>query len=412
MARKILFSITVLIGFAHSLISGNIYESVMLNDGSILKGYISQQRPGEDFTFMSEEAVMFTSGKDIISIEAKEKNINDLSPEWKMWAEKNNTLKGSGENRTLTLHDITFKNNHTVEVRLLEKGETVKYLELSPRSYSFKWDALKVIIKEKRTPLMLTGVIDFVELTNNQVHEGQIVEQIPGKSIKILKSDGLVEAIDLLSVIKTKIIKLNPYQNLFEQVPLLDIIQLNNGKEIKGLIVERNIADREEDCFLTVQYEDDAKEKILTKAVKEYRRIPNVNYKPEWDILLQEGEILINNIVARKIELNDMKQVGFSIPDNSPKIVIDKGFLTQGIIVNANLAEKDQDKNIFVIETRQYQWTEKTSVTGFTFMDIIYPSTIERSINNMTKLVFRVEKQGLYVLYLKDQKKAVLFEIK
>jgi len=107
-----------------------------------------------------------------------------------------------------------------------------------------------------------------------------------------------------------------------------------------------------------------------------------------------------------------MKQVGFSIPDNSPKIVIDKGFLTQGIIVNANLAEKDQDKNIFVIETRQYQWTEKTSVTGFTFMDIIYPSTIERSINNMTKLVFRVEKQGLYVLYLKDQKKAVLFEIK
>lgn len=57
-----------------------------------------------------------------------------------------------------------------------------------------------MIKRYERSALDLTGVIDVVELCSGNVLEGQIIEQLPGKQVRLLGNDGIVEVIDLKQI--------------------------------------------------------------------------------------------------------------------------------------------------------------------------------------------------------------------
>ena len=67
------------------------------------------------------------------------------------------------------------------KVRILEKGEVIKYLDFTPNSYYLDWKDIQAIKRAPRATTDLTGLIDVVALRTGEKYEGQIIEQIPGR---------------------------------------------------------------------------------------------------------------------------------------------------------------------------------------------------------------------------------------
>lgn len=103
------------------------------------------QRPGKNFSFTAEQAIIFMPGKDTKSIVDHDINIKHLSPTWIKWAEENDAFIGIGDNRILTLSDIVTDKNTINRVRILEKGAKIKYLDMNNSSYSLNWDTIAVV---------------------------------------------------------------------------------------------------------------------------------------------------------------------------------------------------------------------------------------------------------------------------
>ena len=63
----------------------------------------------------------------------------NLPPEWKEWAEENNKYIDNAGVKQLELVTLEFKNSVYSKVFILEKGSLVKFIDLSPNRYTFKW---------------------------------------------------------------------------------------------------------------------------------------------------------------------------------------------------------------------------------------------------------------------------------
>ena len=102
--KALLFGFALIAGLATASAQDNL--TVVLKDGTELTGFISRQRPGENFTFSTSKAVVLLPNKDVKSIVDNEVKFTSLSPEWQKWAEDNDAYDGVGNNRTLRLSDI------------------------------------------------------------------------------------------------------------------------------------------------------------------------------------------------------------------------------------------------------------------------------------------------------------------
>ena len=209
------------------------YETVVLKNGSVLEGYISVQHPGKDIIFFAEKATVYIPVKQVKSVLEYDIEIETLSDPWKAWVGDNpllvKTVRGS---KFLQMTDIIlvetplYSNWNVVprKVRILEKGEVIKYLDFTPNSYYLDWKDIQAIKRAPRATTDLTGLIDVVALRTGEKYEGQIIEQIPGERIRLLKNDGIVEVINAGQIAFQQKKKLNPNQSLFEQSPLLDVV--------------------------------------------------------------------------------------------------------------------------------------------------------------------------------------------
>ena len=54
----------------------------------------------------------------------------------------------------------------------------------------------------------LSGTVDKIELHSDEILSGQIIEQVPGKFIRLLKDDGMVEVISSDKIVTQKKVKL------------------------------------------------------------------------------------------------------------------------------------------------------------------------------------------------------------
>ena len=167
--KALLFGFALIAGLATASAQDNL--TVVLKDGTELTGFISRQRPGENFTFSTSKAVVLLPNKEVKSIVDNEVKLNALSPEWQKWAEDNDAFDGVGNNRTLLLSDIITNKGAINRVRVLEKGAKVRYLELSPSTYSLNWDTIEIVRAEKRPKLLLSGINRRYKLASGMEYE-------------------------------------------------------------------------------------------------------------------------------------------------------------------------------------------------------------------------------------------------
>jgi hypothetical protein len=399
-----------------AMAADNYFEKIVLKNGSELEGYTSVQRPGEGLTFSSSRAVICLTKEIVSSIDSHDVPLSQLPAYWKEWAEKNEAYNGAGDGRTLSLCDIHTKERVVNNVRLISNGVIVKYLELSPNTYTLRWDSVKVVDRPKRDKTMLSGLNYVVQYVGGIDVEGQCIEQQPGKTLSILTGKNLTEVINVDKITKQRIVPVNPNQSLFQQSALSDEILLKNGSTVKGIITETNYGQNDADNNIVVTNETNVPQMVMIKDIAEYRKVPNSKYQPLSDKLLSVGELLMND---QKVRLTAVKEESINgsrvvvLQTDTCKIPLKFETLKGSLVFEANFGSETPD--VVLLPANKYT-QKKTTYTGFSYEDLVkksIPSTsTETSVNKTTKIVFPLKKAGPYLLFFTKKNKVAFLDIK
>lgn len=394
-----------------------IVQKIYLKDGSVLSGYIQKQDDNGNLTIHSDVAeICLKSSQAIISNE-KNYSISELDKNWVEWAEKNEAFEGTGNQRTLYLADVTSKSKTVAKVKIIERGELVRYLEMSPDIYTIPWKDVLAIKGEKRCKTALSGINRIFQLKSGMEFEGQYAEETDSL-LTLFLNNGIRQSFKINDVIKYTFRPINPNQDIFAQSELLNIVKTKNGNETKGIIIEQNYTSaKDSENYFLVQQPSGAIQSIKVSDILETRKEENPKFDPKFDVLLKEGEVLINR---QEVVMTGITEKGEnSVLDSlSEKVVIKKDPQNNTRVTveyrNANGAniEAYQVVKVNKIENKK----EKKTMYGVSYRDLvnstIRPVSVETSVNHTTKAEYIVGGQGTFALYDAKNKKAIPFIIK
>ena len=394
-----------------------IVQKIYLKDGSVLSGYIQKQDDNGNLTIHSDVAeICLKSSQATISNE-KNYTESELDKNWVEWAEKNEAFEGTGNQRTLYLADVTSKSKTVAKVKIIERGELVRYLEMSPDIYTIPWKDVLAIKGEKRCKTALSGINRIFQLKSGMEFEGQYAEETDSL-LTLYLNNGIRQSFKINDVIKYTFRPINPNQDIFAQSELLNIVKTKNGNETKGIIIEQNYTSaKDSENYFLVQQPSGAIQSIKVSDILETRKEENPKFDPKFDVLLKEGEVLINR---QEVVMTGITEKGEnSVLDSlSEKVVIKKDPQNNTRVTveyrNANGAniEAYQVVKVNKIENKK----EKKTIYGVSYRDLvnstIRPVSIETSVNHTTKAEYIVGGQGTFALYDAKNKKAIPFIIK
>lgn len=417
--KKTLLTLFLLASIAVAT-QAQIVQTMTLKNGSVLYGYTKSQKPGSNSVFASEKAVIVMDGKSVKEIIPHKVAYKNLSEEWKKWAEENEVLYGLGDSREMTFSTIVDNAGHRIsDVYILEKGQSVKYVEFSKHEYPVEWADIQYIEYNKRPNTLLSGINRSLTVKTNGVTRtvsGQCLKEIPGQTTYLLEEDGVAELFDMKDIIKDNSIKNNPNQSLFAQSPLLDEIGMKNGTVYKGIVTERNYEDNLNYFLITSKNGDvEYTTSLKMEEVAEYRKQPNPDYKPVYDILLKGGDMVVNRQEITLMEIPEVNDA-FEILVDTTKTTLKMDGNALALDVEANFKNDKEAQDWILIRTRKVEKTKKKAEHHvFNYADMVKnslsPVDVVTSMNNTTKFSYTIKEKGKYVFFNKNNKKAVLIEV-
>ena len=414
--KKILSLIAFALTFA-STANAIIVQRIYLKDGSFLSGYIQKQDANGDLTFHSDNAEICLKNSETTISNEKNYNVKDLSKSWVDWAERNDEFEGVGDNRSLMLADVTSKSKTVSKVKILERGEVVKYLEMTPNIYMIPWKNVVSIKGEKRSKTALSGINRIYQLKTGQEFEGQYAEE-NDSMLTLYLNNGIRQSFNINDVVKYTFRPINPNQDIFAQSELLNIVKTKNGAETKGIIIEQNYtSNKDTENYFLVQQQSGAIQSIKLSDIIETRKEENPNYSPKFDILLKEGDVVINRQEVVQIKVKDINNE-IVLDSISEKVVVnyDQNNNTKLTVEYRNANGTNTEAFQVVKVGKRYDKKEKKDVYGFSYRELvnatIRPVSLETSVNHTTKAEYIIGGKGLFALYDAKNKKAMPFIIK
>lgn len=435
--KRLIFYVALTILYI-SMANAVVVQKVHLKNGSVLNGYIQKQDKNDNITFRSESAIICVSGKNATTTERVYK-VSDLDKKWIEWAEKNDAFNGIGDSRTLTLNEVIFNQSNSyddndsiavvdddmrlfendfkishpsvMKVRVLEKGLKIKYLELTPNTYNFSWEDIESIKADKREKTALSGIDRIYQLKNGQEVRGQYAGE-SYNTLSLYTNSGMVETFDIDNVIKYFYKPVNPNQDIIEQSELIDVVRTKNNGTFRGIIVERNFA--EGSNYLIIQQQTGASQMLKFADITEYTKEENAEYKPKYDVLLKEGEVVINRVATDSVGV--VKKESTLILDNiNHKVVVpSEGRSTKIIVEYYNPKHLSSDHLLLVKVDKSV--VKKKPVYSFSAdifdMKKFTAQGSETSVNNTTRVEYVVDGEGVFALYDQNNRKAMPFIVK
>ena len=320
--KKILSLVVFALAFAGSA-EAVIVQKIYLKDGSVLSGYIQKQDGNGNLTFHSDNAEICLKSKDATISNEKNYSIKDLGKAWVDWAEKNEEFEGIGDNRTLFLADVTSKTKSVARVKILERGEVVKYLEMTPNTYLIPWKEVVSIKGEPRSKTALSGINRIYQLKSGMEFEGQYAEE-NDSMLTLYLGNRVRQSFKINDVVKYTFRPINPNQDIFAQSELLDVVMSKNGAETKGIIIEQNYtSNKDAENYFLVQQQSGAIQSIKVSEIAETRKEENPKFDPKFDILLKEGDVVINRQEILMVDVKE-KEENLVLDSIGSKVVIAK----------------------------------------------------------------------------------------
>ena len=410
-----------------------IVQKIELKNGSLLEGYIQLQDGSGNMIVHTDKAyiVVNSANADVFDRQVK---IGVLDEKWKEWADQNDAYSGKDDNRTLTLNEVTFKNNSqdtvkqksknlafesylinslrsAANVKVLERGVTVKYLELSPNNYKVAWGDIKDIKADRREKTALSGINRIYELKNGKTFEGQYAGETEN-SLKLFMESGLVQSFNVDDVVKYTFRPINPDQDIFEQSKLIDVVKLYNSGVVRGVILEQNYSSKKdsENLFL-IQTATGTIQTIKVSDIAELRKEENAKYAPKSDLILNNGDVMINRQPTNFVHVTEEDDL--LVLDSIGKMILHQDASGKtSVTVEYRLDDSVVPEAFQLVKVTESK-VKKQMVYTFSYKDLVnavtHAKNIETSINKTTKAEYELYRKGIFALYDSKKKRAIPF---
>ncbi len=252
-------------------VSAQNIEQVYLRNGSVYEGYIATQVPGEQLSVSVEKATIYVDEDDVEGITYANRAVADLPPRLREWA-----LEKYDSTQMVELATVSLKENKTLRnAVVLEKGSRLKLLSYTKDFFTLDWGDVVKTTKTVNPDDAERGVRDVVTLHDGQRYEGQIIEQVIGNELCIRLKDGSVRVVKLADIDNIASERIDYAVSLWEQVPLLDRIEVEGEGSVEGFIISRTLQKQ-----LSIVSRDYDTERVVPigKVVK-YHKFVNPDYK-------------------------------------------------------------------------------------------------------------------------------------
>lgn len=385
-------------------------EQIYMKSGSVVEGYIAEQKPGKHITIQTTKATIVANSDSLLNRVVEKISLESLSNEWKEWAEENNKYVDNNGVRQIELSTLEFKNSKYSNVYLLEKGSIIKFLDLTPNQYKFVWGDMYRTVKSKRPDNLFSGLKEVLILKDNSKVVGQIIEQFPGKDLKIATGNGEVLSFKFSQVKQIKTEKLTEKLDLWSQIQLLDKITVKGeSSELIGFISSRTLGKD-----LIFEFEDGNKRTIQQSQITSYAKIPNEKYVAVYDKILKDGEIILNGEPAYFVTLQSQEQYLLMGETVSAQFTVGEKVCLEAKISDVNTPitlVKAHTENI----TRQNgRKKEQIPWPVITYQDLVQSHVaINREITPLgnVKVTFEVKEVGDYVLYIQGKNEYIVINV-
>lgn len=385
-------------------------EKIYMKSGSVVEGYIAEQNPGKFIAIQTTKATIVVSSDSLENRIIERISAESLPSEWKTWAEENNKYIDNDGVKQLELTTLEFKNRTYSKVFVLEKGSVIKFIDLSPNIYTFKWGDMYRTVKNERLSNLFSGLKEILVLNDGSKIEGQIIEQFPGKDLKIVTAKKEILSYKFSQVNQIITEKINERMDLWLQVQLLDKIILKGENAVLiGFISSRTLGKE-----LVIEFENGDKRKIQQNMIASYAKIPNEKYVAAYDKVIKEGEVLLDDKPAYFVEL---KPVGQYLVLGA--IVSAQNRVGDIICLEANLT--DTDTPITLVKAHVENVTipnekkkREVPYPVITYQDLVQSHVeIKREITPLgnLKVSFAVDEVGDYVLYIKGKEGYIVINV-
>lgn len=380
------------------------FEQIHLNDGSVLEGYICEQVPGKSVSVQASKATLVANSDSLLSSSEKQIPVTDLPSEWKKWVMAQPTSLNQ-----VALSNLKFKNVEYKDVLVTENGATIQFISLSNNTYTLPWTKVSKTVKLQRPEGVVSGIEDVIIFKDGTRQEGQITEQVPGKTIKIALGDNTSTIVNASLVAAIESQPLSEDLTIIEQSPLLDRVHTKgNSNPFDGLIVKRQMGKE----LILLSLDGDERTIPLTEIIR-YGKYKNPEYKVISDRQLAKGEVVLNGDDKSAWFAPLKSENGYFILDDA-SAVAKPG---EEIVVEANL--ENPSGAIYLIRAYRkdipVQGTKKTvSRDVFTYQDLVeLAMPIERTQTPLgnTKVSFKVPEAGDYVLSIQGYQGFIVIHV-
>lgn len=390
-------------------------QTATLKNGSVLYGFIQQNDGYGNFVFQTDSAIIYLQNVEVDAVD-RTVNYDQLTDLWKEWATANDALIGPTDRKTLILSDITVKNvtvkgdnfldqmksRRIASVKLQERGVRFKYVEMAPNTYKLSWNDIVSIAVEPRPKTALSGINETYQTKDGVTYEGQYAGETK-TTISLYLSTGIMQTMRKSDVVKYMYHPINLSQDIFEQAELLDIVRTENAKPIEGLIIEKNYFTKNDSAnYILIREKNGTIQSVKLSDITSASKERNPQYKPEYDMILNIGEVAIDGNIATKVAVTNKK--GMNTLEKFVPVVVEKGAnnLTT-VSVQYNSAHVGKNVEAYRLVPLEIQTKGKNKNYVFTdeaLLKTVYrPVRISTSDNGTTKAVYQLNGKGGFVLY-------------
>ena len=393
--------LSIIFAFAITMVADAIVvQKVLLRNGSVLYGYVQQQDGMGKLVFHTDSAMICVNGSDV-KVEQGSNGICTI-----VFLPDSVYTPEESRGFDYYLRDRLTKVSN---VKLLEKGSKVKYLDKSPNNYTITWKEIVIVESPRRCKSALSGIDRICKIKDGQTIEGQYAGETEDLQ-KVFLADGIVQSFKIDDVVKYNYRPINPNQDIFAQSELLDIVKTKTAGEIKGVIVEQSYeSQKDEENYFLIKTESQTEQKVKVADIVELRKVENPKYDPKFDVLLKEGEILVNRQKASFV--NVLEKGDFLQLDSIGSLKVNLGKDGKAMMtVEYRVADGTKAEAFQLVKVTK-QTIKKNDIYGFTYKDLVnavyHPSGIETSVNHTNKAEYSVNNAGIYAFYDAKGKKAI-----
>lgn len=437
MKKNIIVIFSLLVSFLSTVVGQHRYETLVLQDGSRLEGYILSQSSQTGIFFQAERSYIKIPRSAIKISTDKRVSYNSLNAAWQEWVNEDKSVLS--KNQEILLSEITTDTKYSQDsvaksnkysafkqaasyhqVRYISKGDVCEFLDISDRKYHFSWDDIAEIKNTIPDPLLLNGLITIIETQYDQ-YKGNIISQVPGESLDLLTEDGIIINLKTSSIKKIRKDVINKKETLKHQTLLSETIEIaKNKQKITGVITEQDFVPRADgNTTITIQQFDGTIQTYNRSEVSQIFKSVNDSFIYLYDVILSDGQM----------KIGPDSLVSFTPVNNKNGIVYLKNNKADYIFSLSRLKEKKlslyvregkdtEDFRLMKLSDQPSLQERKNSVIpkGFSFEEFaIYAQDSESDIlmpSGTHLYYYKVEHPGLYILYQAKQKRGIVFELK